>query len=958
MRVIRSARFGGHETTLAAILVLLPLVYFSPAIIGQVALVPGDGWTSNLGVRVLLGRMLAQGELPLWNPYIFAGMPLLANVYTGALYPPNWLFAFLSPGVAVKALIITTYHLALIGAYLYARRIGSSRLGALVTGIIFTFGGFTIAHLAHIHRLTALVWLPWILLAIEHLHQHVSWRWVAFGALFVALQFFAGDPQMTLYTVLLSGAYTLFSLVVRLRSRQWRRFLAAGLMMALCGLLLALIQLLPERELLQQGERAQLSYEEFAAYSLPPWQVVTLIFPYFFGGAAMAPYKTAYWSEWNVAVTCGYVGLLGLMLGWGAIFGGKRDQLVWFWAGAAVIAIVLACGAYLPFGLNHLLYRIPVYNLFRGSYRHLYEFTFAMAVLAGLGLDRIVQMGPAGVWRALGRGTAVVAVLVIITALGYRFLGSILPTPRPTSAGSLTDPEALIPLLLFPLCVAVLWIYASRQSAVACVALIVMLVVDLASFGYFFEWRAVSFNVNDRLADPPTVRYIKQRETDLSSFRILSIISLPYDYDYKPPHEANHEWLNFSNASIARGLQSVHGYDILRLSRVAALAGEIDLGGIVLDVKALGRADQGLNLLNVKYLLRERRGALEPGRGPVYDGISFSQTPLHLTFSPGEQAEMNLGAVAATELAIISLLGRATHLPDGTPVLCIRLHARDGRVIERQMQAGRDTAEWAYDRDDVRSAVKHQRARVVESWPVDSYQGHRYLARLSFERTEIERIEFAYLREDADLQIVRATLYDAATETSTPLDDVLLPAERWRKLASFGQIEIYENLKLRPRAWFVRRLEVKPSVEVRRIIKEGKLQDKVPFDPAEVALLEREDFGQRAVTLPPVGERAGAEVKITHYEPQRIGLQTHNPQPGFLVLSEVYYPGWEARLDGQKTTIYRTNYALRGIAVPPGEHRIEFIFHAPTFRAGAVYAALGAALLVVGALVSLKRASR
>jgi hypothetical protein len=936
--------------------VLLPLVYFSPAIIGQVALVPGDGWTSNLGVRVLLGRMLAQGELPLWNPYIFAGMPLLANVYTGALYPPNWLFAFLSPGVAVKVLIITTYHLALIGAYLYARCIGSSRLGALVTGIIFTFGGFTIVHLEHIHRLTAVVWLPWILLAIEHLHQRVSWRWVAFGALFVALQFFAGDPQMTLYTVLLSGAYTVFLLAARLRSTQRWPFLAAGLMMALCGLLLALIQLLPERELLQQGERAQLSYDEFAAYSLPPWQIVTLIFPYFFGGAATAPYKIAYWGEWNVTVTCGYVGLLGLMLALVAIFGGRRDQLVWFWAGVAVMAIVLAFGAYLPFGLNHLLYRIPVYNLFRGSYRHLYEFTFAMAMLAGLGLDRIVQMESAGVWRALGRSTAVVALLVIITALGYRFFSSALPTPRPTSAGSLTDPEALIPLLLFPLCVAVLWIYARRQSALASVALIIMLVVDLASFGHFFEWRAVSFKVNERLADPPTVRYIKERETDLSSFRILSLISLPYDYDYKPPHDANHEWLNFSNASIARGLQSVHGYDILRLSRVAALAGEIDLGGIVLDVKAVGKADQGLNLLNVKYLLRERRGALEPGRGPVYDGISFSQTPLHLTFSPGEQIEMNLGVVAATELAIISLLGRATHIPDGAPVLRIRLYARDGRVIERQMQAGRDTAEWAYDRNDVRSSIKHQRARVVESWPVDGYQGHRYLARLSFEHAEIERIEFAYLREDADLQIVRATLYDATTGTSTPLDDVLLPAERWRKLESFGEVELYENLKLMPRAWFVSHLAVMPSAEVLRVIKTGRMRDGAPFDPAQTALLELEDFGERAITLPPVGEAAGAEVKITSYEPHRIELETRHPQPGFLVLSEVYYRGWEARLDGQKTTIYRTNYALRGLAVPPGEHRIEFIFRAPTFRAGALYAALGAALLVVGAFVSLKRA--
>ncbi len=125
----------------AAALALLPLLYFYPVLTQRVQLMPGDGWTQNLGIRVLTGRLIAQGILPLWNPYIFAGMPLLASIQPGVLYPPNWLFAVFSPGVAMNVLVITTYHLALIGSYLYARRTGMTRLGALVTGIIFSFGG-------------------------------------------------------------------------------------------------------------------------------------------------------------------------------------------------------------------------------------------------------------------------------------------------------------------------------------------------------------------------------------------------------------------------------------------------------------------------------------------------------------------------------------------------------------------------------------------------------------------------------------------------------------------------------------------------------------------------------------------------------------------------------------------------------------------------------------------------
>jgi hypothetical protein len=170
---------------------------------------------------------------------------------------------------------------------------------------------------------------------------------------------------------------------------------------------------------------------------------------------------------------------------------------------------------------------------------------------------------------------------------------------------------------------------------------------------------------------------------------------------------------------------------------------------------------------------------------------------------------------------------------------------------------------------------------VVESAEAGGFAAHRYLARLAFERAEVERVEFNYLRPDASLQVVRASLYDASSGASTPLDDVPLEPERWRRLERFGQVELYENLKLMPRAWFVRRLEVRPGMEVLRAIKEGRLDEHTPFDPAQTALLEAEDFGGRAVTLPPVGDVAGAQVEVTRYEPQRIELETRNPQPGF-----------------------------------------------------------------------------
>src|SRR5678815_5538044 len=130
-----------------ASLIVLPFIFFHYAFVGNVFLAPGDGWTQNFGVRVLIGQMIAAGEWPLWNPYIFGGTPLLGSIYPGSLYPPNWLFAILNPTAAMNLVVVTTYHIALIGTYLFARRIGNTRSASLIAAIAFTFGGYMVSHM-------------------------------------------------------------------------------------------------------------------------------------------------------------------------------------------------------------------------------------------------------------------------------------------------------------------------------------------------------------------------------------------------------------------------------------------------------------------------------------------------------------------------------------------------------------------------------------------------------------------------------------------------------------------------------------------------------------------------------------------------------------------------------------------------------------------------------------------
>jgi hypothetical protein len=297
-------------------------------------------------------------------------------------------------------------------------------------------------------------------------------------------------------------------------------------------------------------------------------------------------------------------------------------------------------------------------------------------------------------------------------------------------------------------------------------------------------------------------------------------------------------------------------------------------------------------------------------------------------------------------------MGNSNKLTNGTPILRLKLTTTDGRVIEREVQAGRDTSEWAYDRPDVKAEIQHDRAPLADTWTAADFQGHSYLARLPFDRAEITKIEIIHVPDTAELTIYQVTLFDAANNRSTPLSQYAVTPARWRKLNTFGSIEVYENLTALPRAWFARRAEVMPSRDVLQTIKSGQLPSGGAFNPAETVLFEKEDFGARPPTPPPMGDPTGAEVNITRYEPQRIELQTRNSQPGFLVLSEIYYRGWDAWVDGQRVPVERVNYVLRGLALAPGAHRVEFVFRAHSFRNGAVYSLLGALLLLAGAVIS------
>jgi hypothetical protein len=137
------------------------------------------------------GAALQRGEIPLWDPHQIAGLPFLATLQGGVLYPPNALYALLPTGLAMG--LLGFFHLALAGVFLYAlcRELGSSPAASSLGAVAFMLGGSALFATYHPNAINSLPWLPLALACAARLGRTGDLRLaLALGAS-LGLQFLA-----------------------------------------------------------------------------------------------------------------------------------------------------------------------------------------------------------------------------------------------------------------------------------------------------------------------------------------------------------------------------------------------------------------------------------------------------------------------------------------------------------------------------------------------------------------------------------------------------------------------------------------------------------------------------------------------------------------------------------------------------------------------------------------------
>jgi hypothetical protein len=975
-------RFRVKTDYVAAVAVTLgPICYFLPALLNHLVLAPDDGRLFNAPLRVATAQIIRSGSLPLWNPYIFGGMPLFASAQGGLLFPPNWFYLIFSPAVATNLMVVSTYMIAALGAYLFARRTGSSIAGAAVTSITWQAGGFLLAQISHINIVHTAAILPWVFWSLD--------RYVANGrrvrgavlALFVAIQVFAGHQQTFAYGLLLVVAY---ALVMALdRTEQRRRYLES-LAFTVTGLLLAAVQILPTAELLRNSLRSTATYDFFSSFSMPRSFVATLLVPYILGGGDKRLFRAPYIGQLFYTEYIAYAGILAIMLALIALLV-KPDKRTKFWAVAFVAGFVLALGSNAPLQLNRLVYLVPVVNLFRVPARHLLEVNFALAVLAGRGLTVLL------LWREQQktfRRVVLVAfsipVLTILIVTVFRPANFQLDREVPVTF--LRAPELFMPVLFALLSSAALW-FVLRKRRYGLSFLIVVLVADLLVWGQFSGWYVASKGIPKEFwSVPDSVALLHEKvRKQPETYRILTTHHA-FDPASSVPDGPPKEWTLWTEPDVymMHGIQNAAGYDGFGLDRYSQLAGRMKLWGELTDPNATLRSDsRELDLLNVRYLIARRKNINELESGSVetdpaeaeflpptqkYGDYFFAPRDLTLpSLRDGERVLIKTPPIETNRIALVTQLSFAEDVADNTIVARLHLRSKDGKEFDLPLRAGVDTSDWAYDRPDIRKRIRHKRAEIASSFEVSDakykYQGHTYVtslelpARISLETCYLE-LEPRDKPVDYNLRIYRVSFIDGdktyalsseMVSNTFQSGGVTEPkSSRWTLLAEGEKVRIFENARALPRAWLVTDTRVLDDTETLKVIRSGVLPDGSKWDPNQTALISSElpkALPQSAI---------GPTVKIISYEPNRIELSSQATNDSLLVLSENYYPGWYAYVDGQKTDLLQVNYAQRGVIVPAGGHQVRFVY-----RPWSVIVGLSISLLTSVVLIgfSLRRKS-
>ena len=377
-------------------LALCTLLFYFQSLFSANASIQWDAVDVQYSAQNYLAQMLHAGKLPQWTPYVYSGMPFLADPQVGVWYPLNWPFFLvgITPGAIEWQLALHAF-LAAAGGYLLARDLLKSRAAAVFAGVFFGFSGLFAETSSHVGPFQATSLLPWLLWTGRRA-AHAA-RWLPALAAASGCMVLAGHFQTALYSFFGLGIFLVADVVI---ARGARRGAAAALgVAAVAAGVLGAVMVLPGLELMAESIRNGADYSQSAGASLVPGALLTLVSPNHYGALE----REKYTGPTDITQFYLYMGILLLPLAALGLAGGREK---WYGLALVVPGVWYALGP--PGGFYSLVALLPGFRNVRAPIQ--------MWFLAALGLGLLAAAG-VGVIRARYRAAWLPLALLAVTGV-------------------------------------------------------------------------------------------------------------------------------------------------------------------------------------------------------------------------------------------------------------------------------------------------------------------------------------------------------------------------------------------------------------------------------------------------------------------------------------------------------------------------------------------------------------
>ncbi len=911
-----------------ALLLVLAALLVGPALIGRGALLPLDllgqaePWRSELPglaetlpanpemsdavweVLPLTQRLLSlwREGVPLWDPLPMNGVPALA---AGKLY----LHPILLPAAALLGPIVglawsAFAHLVLAGwgVYLLLRQLDCRPLAALLGALCFELGGYLVAWLELPFVAGTLAWTPWIFWGIERAIARRDLRPAVLGALAFTAQIFSGYVLGAYLTAAGTGALFLGRTLALARPLGFagaaRRVLVPLALTLLGGAALAAVQLLPTLELYGESVRSDAAS---TVSTLPAREALRVLAPHLQGRPLAGDRFTGAGHYPDSAL---YLGVLPLA-GFAAAVLRRRAP------GALGYPLLALLPALAVFGVPPLLALVEAAApmLRQAAPQRLFALVaFAAAVGAGLGTEALLatrQERPEA-QRACWLG------IVLLTGLAGLAV-AVRAAARFPGGDWMVHPRQL--LLTASICAAGVILLRLRQRELLSARGLGLLLVAITTLDLLRSGAGWNGRNDPRLALPET-----------PSLAALSAIVAASDRAAEPRVLAVHSNSILPGRTAERfGLAAPTGYSswvLRRTSRYAELTGDRP----VVSINHLYYATCCAPLtdaLGVGHLLvdRDTVGALDPERDLL---ARLPRASVQATIPPGRR----VWDVDGSERPVLF-----AHAP---AELRFRLDEGRGRRFRSAIALDPGAIDCPTDgaRFDVRAVGPDGRDEVLYSRFLDPVR-----------RPEDRGAHAIELALDELVPGARELVLETR---AGPRQDLTCDWAGWiaprlesagpdpLELLRGGPNPIYRNREAFPRAWLVHASESVPEGD---LVGAGRRLLARQHELSRLAIVEHP--GDLALAPASGPESVRWELATS----SRLKLTVETSAAALLVLSDSYYPGWTARVDGAARPLLATNLAMRGVELSAGRHRVELVYRPGSYRVGLATSGFSALLL-------------